>query len=160
MNRVFRLCAATVILIATGCGPTPVRSSGADPVYDAYNNDEMNAAIARARSEVDTFIAALQSGDGDHFSVKAPIDGANGQVEHFWLTDITYADGTFTGDIGNDPETIDTVRFGQSWSIGKEEISDWLIMRGDKMYGNYTVRPLLPNMPPDEAAYIRGMLAE
>ena len=114
---------------------------------------------SRARSEVDSFVAELAKGDGEDFAVKAPIrDGDN--VEHFWLSDVVYRDGEFQGTIGNDPGIVTNVTFGQSWTIKKAEISDWMFMRGGKMYGNYTMRPLLKTMPAEEAEQYRSMLAE
>lgn len=35
-----------------------------------------------------------------------------------------------------------------------------MFMRDGKMYGNYTLRPLLETMPEDEAAALRSILAE
>jgi uncharacterized protein YegJ (DUF2314 family) len=101
----------------------------------------------------------FEAGNGEDFSVKAPIED-DGEVEHFWLTDISYENGEFRGLIGNDPGIVDNVRFGDSWTIRKEDISDWMYMRGGKMCGNYTMRPLLKTLPADEAAMYREMLAE
>ncbi len=81
-------------------------------------------------------------------------------MEHFWLSDVVYRDGEFQGTIGNDPGIVTNVTFGQSWTIKKAEISDWMFMRGGKMYGNYTMRPLLKTMPAEEAEQYRSMLAE
>jgi uncharacterized protein YegJ (DUF2314 family) len=55
---------------------------------------------------------------------------------------------------------VRNVKMGQKWTIKKAEISDWMFMRGGKMYGNYTMRPLLKAMPEDQAAKYRAMLAE
>jgi uncharacterized protein YegJ (DUF2314 family) len=52
------------------------------------------------------------------------------------------------------------VKIGQKWTIKKAEISDWMYMRGGKMYGNYTLRPLLKTIPQAEAAKLRALLAE
>lgn len=138
-----------------------VCSCGTEPetlVTGGYNEKEMEAAIARARAEVDTFIAALAAGEGADFSVKAPIeDGEN--VEHFWLTDIVYRDGSFEGRIGNDPGMVTNVSFGQSWTVARDEISDWMFFRDEKMHGNYTMRPLLATMSEDEAEMWRSRFA-
>jgi len=118
----------------------------------------MDAAIARARSEVDVFIVELSKGNGTDFAVKAPIQDKE-ETEHFWLTDIVYRNGKFEGVIGNDPGIVTNVKSGQKWTIKKSEISDWMFMRDGKMYGNYTIRPLLKTMPEEEAAKFRSMFA-
>lgn len=79
-----------------------------------YDEADMSAAIARAKSELKAFIAALESGKGTNFAIK----------------------------------------------VRNEDISDWLFMRDGKMYGNYTLRPLLATMPEEAAAYYKAMLAE
>jgi uncharacterized protein YegJ (DUF2314 family) len=127
-------------------------------IKGGYDEQEMEAAIARARSEVDSFIAELSKGNGSDFAVKVPIQDKE-ETEHFWLTDIVYRNGKFEGVIGNDPGMVTNVKSGQKWSVKKSEISDWMFMREGKMYGNYTLRPLLKTMPEEKAAKLRSMLA-
>jgi uncharacterized protein YegJ (DUF2314 family) len=128
-------------------------------VEGGYDEQEMEAAIARARSEVDAFIGELSQQNGSDFAVKAPIED-KGRTEHFWLTDVTYNDDTFEGTIGNEPGVVSNVTIGQKWTIEKSKISDWMFFRDGKMHGNYTMRPLLKTMPEEEAARFRSMLAE
>lgn len=149
------LAVALVFVTLCGCG----RSKPDTLIESGYDEQEMEAAIARARSEVDTFIAELSNPTGTDHAVKAPIEDA-GTTEHFWLIDVTYENGEFSGTINNEPGVVDNVTNGQNWTIGKAEISDWNFMRDGKMHGNYTMRPLLKTMPEDEAEYYRSMLAE
>lgn len=149
--------ALLMLVAAIGCDSSAVN----DPVLgpDSYDEIEMQAAIDRARREVDVFIAELSKNEADSYSVKAPIkDGAI--VEHFWLKDVTYKNGRFDGTIDNEPADVSNVKLGQRWSLAKNEISDWLYMKGGKMYGNYTLRPMLPALPPDEAGMLKAMLAD
>lgn len=113
----------------------------------------MEAAIARARMEVDSFIAELAKPSGDSHAVKVPITD-QGDTEHFWLIDVTYSEGEFAGTINNEPGIVSNVRIGDERKVNKSEIFDWMFMRGGKMYGNYTLRPLLKAMPKDEARSI------
>jgi uncharacterized protein YegJ (DUF2314 family) len=128
-------------------------------VRDGYDEQEMDAAIAQARSSVDRFISELTKPTGTSHAVKAPIED-DGEVEHFWLTEVIYRNGKFEGTIGNEPGAVGNVKMGQKWTIGKTEISDWMFMRDGKMHGNYTMRPLLKAMPEGEAARFRSMFAE
>ncbi|MDF1850922.1 MAG: DUF2314 domain-containing protein [Verrucomicrobiales bacterium] len=132
---------------------------GAEPETLVRNYDEsgMDAAIARARAEVDQFLVVLEKGDADSFSVKAPIKDENG-TEHFWFTDVTFADGQFTGSVGNDPGIVQNVQYGQPWTIEKGEISDWMFTRGEKIHGGYTIDPLLDSYPEEEAEVLRAKL--
>ncbi|MCL4164368.1 UNVERIFIED_CONTAM: hypothetical protein GTU68_028734 [Idotea baltica] len=125
----------------------------------SYDVDQMDGAIAKAKSEVDQFIAELEKPSGSNYSVKAPISDS-GETEHFWLTDISYKNGVFYGKIGNDPGLVTNVNFGQPWEIKKEDISDWTYIKDKKMYGNYTMIPLLKTLPAAEAQQYREMRAD
>ena len=128
-------------------------------VQGGYDESEMEAATARAISEVDAFITELESGQSEDYAVKAPIED-DGTVEHFWLIDVTFENGRFTGKINNEPGMVSNVTLGQQYSLGKTEISDWMYMRDGKMHGNYTLRPLLATMSEEEAEMFRQMFAE
>jgi uncharacterized protein YegJ (DUF2314 family) len=151
----FGFLIVALILALSGC----LRFKPETLIDSGYDEKEMDAAIARARSEVDAFIAELQSPTGEDHAVKARItDGDN--VEHFWLGDVTYVNGEFRGVINNEPGVVNNVKIGQPWMVKKADISDWLFMRDGKMHGNYTMRPLLKTLPEKEAAKYRSMLAE
>src|SRR5258705_10855863 len=65
-------------------------------IKGGYDEQEMDGAIARARSEVDSFIAEMSKGKGTDFAVKVPIEDKE-ETEHFWLTDVIYRNGKFEG---------------------------------------------------------------
>ena len=147
------------VLLVVVCPSCNQREKPETLIESGYDQTEMDAAIERAQREVDTFITEMSSGNGEDFAVKAPIED-NGETEHFWLTDLTYRDGVFTGLIGNDPGIVNNVTIGQKWTIKKGEISDWMFMRNGKIHGNYTMRPLLKTLPAEQAEAYRAMLAE
>ncbi len=159
MKRLFYLACAMAMIGGCGEGPRAPLPKPATLADSDYDEQEMEAAISKARSQVDRFIAELKNPTGKGHAVKAPIID-RGETEHFWLTGLTYRDGEFHGTINNDPGIVGNVKFGQQWSIKQAEISDWMFMRDGKMHGNYTLRPLLKTMPEDEAAALRSILAE
>ena len=141
-----------VLLILAGCSKDPETL-----VREGYDEAEMDAAIARARKEVDEFVKVLATTNADSFSVKAPIKDANG-TEHFWITDVRYESGEFVGKIGNDPGIVENVKMGQEWRIRMEEISDWMYVRGERIHGGYTIDPLLPTMEKTQGDVLRRKL--
>lgn len=153
-TRLARFPVLSLILILCSCSRDPETL-----VRDGYDEQEMEEAIACARAEVDGFVAALEKGQGSDFAVKAPVKD-RGETEHFWLTDVTYREGSFAGLIGNDPGMVTNVKFGQKWTLKKLEISDWMFMRDEKMHGNYTLRPLLKTIKKEEAQMWRSRFAE
>jgi len=156
MNNHRNLAALVLLLLCCGCGDSDLPSTLAPSDFD---KQEMEAAIQRARQEVDDFIREFEAGNGDKFSVKVPITDGE-YTEHFWLTDLKYENGEFSGLIGNEPGYVTTVQFGQRWTVQKMEISDWMFRRDGKIHGNYTMRPLLKTLPEEEAEAMRSMLAE
>lgn len=149
----FLLC----IGLLASCDPEGTGGERPDTLVSEYDQSEMDQAIATARSRIDEFLAALEKGGADMYSVKAPITDANG-TEHFWLTDVNFENGVFTGAVGNDPGIVENVEFGQSWSVKKDEISDWMYTVGEKIHGGFTIDPLLGSFPEEEAEAMRARL--
>ncbi len=126
-------------------------------VTGGYNQNEMDAATARARTEIATFLEVLANGEADAFFVKAPITDRHG-TEHFWINDIAYRDGSFTGRIGNEPGIVKNVAYDQEWTVAQKDISDWMFIRQGRIHGGYTIDPLLGGMDPAEAETLRSQL--
>jgi uncharacterized protein YegJ (DUF2314 family) len=133
--------------------PTFVATPDVDP--------EMSAAIARAQSEVGRFWTtfANPSKGESAFSVKRKFAEGNGW-EYMWVAVLKRENGRVTGRVDNRPEGLRDVKPGQIVTFDESEIADWLFMREGKMYGNFTLRPLLSRMPPERAAKVRSLLAE
>lgn len=128
-------------------------------IRGGFDQKEMDKAIARARKEVDSFIKELAKPKGENHAIKVPITDKNG-TEFFWLTEVKYKDGTFEGTINNEPGIVKNVKMGERRKVKKADVADWLFLREGKMYGNYTVRPLMKTMPKEEVEWLRSILAE
>jgi uncharacterized protein YegJ (DUF2314 family) len=151
-----------IVLLPLLMGTTLPAPAVEDRVIGVDAEDkEMNAAIARARAKLPHFwnvIAAPRRGESD-FCLKVQItDGDN--VEHFWCTDVVMKSGKITAVIGNEPNSVKSVRIDQRITVPEADISDWLYFRDGKMIGNYTVRPLMKSMSPEERDYLQKMLGD
>ena len=104
MKYCFTLILLLISCIACNKTPDTLIESG-------YDEQEMETAIARAHSEVDSFINELSSPTGTNHAVKAPIED-EGETEHFWLTDVSYRNGQFEGTINNEPGMVGNVQMG------------------------------------------------
>ena len=78
-----RTALAVVFLVVALCACSKAPET---LVKGGYDEEEMEAAIARARSEVDSFLAEMSKGNGTDFAVKVPIEDKD-ESEHFWLTE-------------------------------------------------------------------------
>jgi uncharacterized protein YegJ (DUF2314 family) len=115
---------------------------------------EMAAAMQKARGTLPQFLALARapSATTSNFAVKVGVrDKKRDIVEYFWITDFVEKDGRFSGQIDNDPDTVDTVKLGDTISFGQEEIVDWLYLDGRRIKGNYTICVILKRSPPEEA---------
>jgi uncharacterized protein YegJ (DUF2314 family) len=150
--------AISVVLLCAGCS----NSEPVDKIISVEDDDaEMNTAISNARRTLPEFwkeFENLSAGETD-FALKLPITDANG-TEHFWLTSIEKRDGQIFGTINNDPNTVKSVHNGQRIEILEAQVSDWMYMRNGKIVGNYTLRPLMKRMSPEELEQVKSLLAE
>lgn len=103
----------------------------------------MNAAIAKARSTVGTFEAALRSPKPSQsgFSVKVRITDGD-RIEHFWTSHVTYDGASFHARLDNDPEVVTTVKLDQVVSVRPKDASDWMYVDDGVLVGGYTMRAL------------------
>ena len=155
-NRLMRLIA--LLLLATcvvGCG----KKSPESLMNVGHDETEMAKAIEKARNEVDFFVNELADPAGKDHAVKIALKDGD-KIEHVWLTEVTFADGSFTGKINNAPTIVSNASMGESKTVKKTEISDWLFFYDSTMYGNFTVRPFLDSMPKKEAEKMRLLLGE
>jgi uncharacterized protein YegJ (DUF2314 family) len=153
-------CCAFVAVILLGCKgegrPTGTRVKRAGQPDVAYVDDadpKMKAAIDRARTTADQFIQALARAEPSQqgFSVKLLVqDGSRG--EHMWITPVRFANGNFSGELNNVPDTLTNVKLGDEVSVSKNEISDWMYIDNGKLVGGYTLRVLRDAMSADERA--------
>lgn len=126
----------------------------------ASDDEAMASAIQTARETVIAEIEPFLAGQRPEFMVKVGITDAHEQTEHMWLAGVSYAEGAFSGHITEAPHTLEGFQEGQRFQIPPDGISDWMYLQDGRMYGNYTLRAMLPSMPEEEAAKYRAILAE
>lgn len=155
------LTTCIAFLMIVGCSKSNKNQAASESMPETLTNEydetAMDAAIVTARSRIDEFLKVLGDKGADSFSVKAPVHDGD-EIEHFWIVDVSYADGVFSGEIGNDPGIVKNVKAGQAWQIKKDEISDWMYIKGDLIHGGFTIDPLLESMPKDKAHALRSKL--
>jgi uncharacterized protein YegJ (DUF2314 family) len=129
----FTACAVLASLAACSVSDDAVLSVSAD-------DPEMNAAISQARESLADFWQVFDSrdrGESD-FALKVRIEDSHG-IEHFWVTDLRRDAGNVYGLIGNDPNTVTSVKLGDEIEVPQDDVTDWLYMRDEKMVGNFTL---------------------
>ena len=162
MRNVIITAQCSIALLAAIAGCERPDGSVVDPIVSVSEQDqEMNLAISQARESLPRFWQVFEAparGESD-FALKVRIEDRNG-VEHFWVTDLRREEGKVYGFIGNDANTVASVKLGDEIEVLEADISDRLYMRDGKMVGNFTVRPLFKQMPDAEVERLKSMLAD
>jgi uncharacterized protein YegJ (DUF2314 family) len=160
------IASLVVVMAETGCSRKRMKDgypeSSKDKTISVAGDDaEMNAAIEKARSTLPVFWKTFDKPmNGEYaFSLKVKITDANG-IEHFWVDKIERNAGKIFANVGNDPNTVKSVKFGQRIEVLEADITDWMFLRNGKIVGNYTIRPLLKSMPKEKADKVKEKLEE
>jgi uncharacterized protein YegJ (DUF2314 family) len=150
-----------LLVLALAAGQASRPAAAVENLVNVRNDDpEMAPAIAKARASLPTFWKeweAPKAGE-EGFALKVRIPYAANDGEHFWLVEIQRAGARYSGIINNEPVYAKQVKAGQRYGFGDAEISDWLFMRNGKMVGNETMRPLLKQLPKEEADEYRQIM--
>jgi len=134
-----------------------------DPIIRTRDDDsEMKEAKAKARTNILHFWQKLENpaSNEERFVLKVEMPYSSKDTEHIWVKDIERKNGMIRGTVGNDPKYVKYVKYGQRVEFEDSQISDWMYRRDGKIVGNYSLRTLLPRMPPADAARYRAILAE
>jgi uncharacterized protein YegJ (DUF2314 family) len=134
-------------------GDTAHREGEPDVQFVGAEDRQMNAAMAKARATIEQFKGRLDSPPPSQTaaSLKARFED-QGQIEHMWLDDVTYAGGVFHGTIGNEPMLVTKWSFGDRVTVSVERVSDWMIADNGRLIGGWTIRVLRDRMSPQERA--------
>lgn len=127
----------------------------------AYHTSDlsMNAAKKKARQTLPRFLELVNAGTDGTYTIKFPLT-QNGETEHIWMQLMDYRDGTFVGLLANDPVNGTKYKMGDRMEVASADVEDWMINTGELMYGGYTVRAMLKDMPKEEADKYRPMFRD
>ena len=147
MRTAWLICVSALLMAGLACSgekPTTIYREGEPPVSQVKDDDpEMNAAIQKARDTLDDFLKELTTPGKRDFLIKVAMDNSEGSLEHIWADSVQYRDGKFTANLANEPVRLPGKKVGDSATVDRSEISDWLIMDGDNMTGGYTAKLLM-----------------
>jgi uncharacterized protein YegJ (DUF2314 family) len=144
MRKSFLLLIIACILVA--CGGQSKRTK--DPVIMANAKDsELEQAKREALSTLNYFIKTYNSQSADtnfDFSIKADFVD-NGVHEHMWISLNKIENEMFQGILGNEPQTINNIKYGDLTTIYRDQIEDWMIFNNKtkNFEGGYSTKVLL-----------------
>jgi uncharacterized protein YegJ (DUF2314 family) len=152
MNRcAYSIAACIALFVASATAQTRdhneiVRVPNEDP--------DMAAAIAKAQSTLDDFLAIWRSQPAGNSDYKLKVRIRDGEKsEHFWVQPFRPIGSDFEGILANEPELVRNVRGGQRISFRRSEITDWGYARDGKQVGSFTVCALFKHAPKEQVEY-------
>jgi len=152
MRKIYFLALLGIILIT--CGSLQNNQFHKSDVMTTVSStdEEMNAAIKKAQETLPLFIEALQAPkvSQTHFCIKAKFHYGDGNIEHIWVSDLSYSGDQFEGVISNEPVYIKDLHLFNHVTVEKQDISDWLIIENDILLGGFTIHVLRNRMTDEE----------
>jgi uncharacterized protein YegJ (DUF2314 family) len=130
------------------CAPTPVATSNSTPLN---TDQELEAAIQQARASLDTFTSTLTTPHADRIfaAVQVRFYPPDGLPQDIWVDDVTYTEGMFRGNMGDDIPSL-KLEAGEQITVAEKDILDWMIVEDGKLIGGYTIRLAVQRMSPEE----------
>jgi uncharacterized protein YegJ (DUF2314 family) len=150
--------AATCMLMLAACARGGERGDLVTTV--SADDSKVNAAIAQAQATLPVFWTRYDARDpaASEFRIKAKLSTPHGGVEHIWVDVTGHDPAGARGTLANDPEDLGALKFGSPVTVEPARISDWMYLKGGKIYGGYTIRALLDRGSPEERRKVEAML--
>ncbi|MER8432109.1 DUF2314 domain-containing protein [Mesorhizobium caraganae] len=111
----------------------------------------MQAAKDSGRSTLKRFHELMAAGTPGTYTVKFPLT-QNGATEHIWLQLVGYSDGSYIGLLADVPVNGNKYKMGDRMTVTEADVEDWMIKNGKVIYGGYTTRQALADMPKEQVA--------
>ncbi len=129
------LAVAWIIIQTTGGQPKDVtRIAHADP--------ELQAASKEALKGLPAFIQELQSPKpGEGFAIKGAFK-ATGGLEYLWVRSPSFKNEVFTGTLDQQPIAVRGLNKGDSVTVRKADVYDWLVKDESGIRGMLTEKVL------------------
>lgn len=149
------------VLLGPGCkrdvAATPEVKKEPNLVRASDDDADLAAATERARSTLQTFLAAVGAPEDDHrYGIKVALRTRRG-YEHLWLGELELepeADGAaarLCGVIDNEPKWSEAFHIGDAYCEDPAAITDWQIVdAAGRVHGAWTTRALVERMAEPE----------
>jgi uncharacterized protein YegJ (DUF2314 family) len=122
-------------------------------------NEALLAARKKARETLPRFVGLMNSGMKATFTVKFPLT-QDGHTEHIWLQVADMQHGNFIGRLANAPVNGTQYMMGQFMTVAAADVEDWMVRTPDGIYGGYTARYALKDLPKQQAEQLAGLFRD
>lgn len=166
-GRLAGLLLLSLSFVAANAGYSigPARAGADDPSPKKETLDQrMIAAQAAARGQFDQFLNIVLDDTGPappDAGVKVAVPDGDGAHRLVWLSLVAIRNGQFVGRPTDASRTLEKHRFVEAIEFRKDQVRDWyLIGPNEEIFGAYSTRAVLGDLPAETAARIGLPLAE
>lgn len=139
------------LVVACGCQDSLNGNSLNRAVVNIEDDDpEMNTAVETAQKTFVFFENNWKTMNNDGYSLKFALPTSDGELEHIWFSPTKINGDQVTGQCANDPAKIPGLKLGDTRTVTRSDVSDWMIVVGNRCFGGYTIR-VLAKRDPDAA---------
>lgn len=136
---------------APGALPMSPRPIKENVVAYSTADQAMQAAKKAGHQTLPRFHQLIAAGTPGTYTVKFPLT-QNGATEHIWMQLVGFGNGKFIGLLADVPVNGNKYKMGDEMTVAEADVEDWMVRNGGEVYGGYTVRKALTDMPRDKAA--------
>ncbi|MBD8346376.1 DUF2314 domain-containing protein [Dysgonomonas sp. HGC4] len=156
MKKGFLILASIITLGLISCSNKSKSTENENISYIKEDDKEINIAMDKAKETFNQFEKAFienqKTNRYTNFVVKEGFPTKDGSKEHMWVSELTYDGNNFFGIVSNEPLYDTQVQFGDTITIDKNLISDWMYTdtSSNLTYGAYTMRVFVDRMSDDK----------
>lgn len=152
--------AAPLLLLCTlSCTHVPLEPAQSDETTSLQSEETaLRQAAERAQATLDSFLtkAKQQPAGTSAYALKIALQEGR-DIEHFWVEEFTWSDGSFTGRINNEPRLLKSIKPGQIVKFSRSQVADWKYLdeKTGRTSGNFAACALLRRQAPAQAEEIK-----
>ncbi len=150
---------AAGLLLSACSGPT-------DPevAREATYQKSLLAATLAARAHLPFFWTHEQAPTATEYDFRLKVslprkDGLPGKAQA-WLDRVARDGAALSGQLAAETPELAGLKQGDVVDFTEPQIVDWAFFSGEKLYGHYTTRVMLPKLPLEQADAMRSMFGE
>ena len=141
-------------------------SQPVDPEHarEAAYQKALSAAATQARAHLSYFWTHEQAPAETEYDFRLKIalrrnDGRSGETQA-WVEAIARNGENLSGQLASGTPELVGVKKSDVVEFAEPQIVDWAFFSGEKLYGHYTTRVMLPKLPLEQADAMRSMFGE
>lgn len=136
------IVAVAIVLGLVVSRMAPTRNAPEGGVVKTQRDADLAAAVIMAQRKLPEFIDVFsKQGQAGKFAVCAKVETPIGP-EHLWVRIDGLAKDEFTGRLDVEPKAWKEKRKGDSMTVKKADVVDWMYDLGDGLQGGYTLKAL------------------